>query len=204
MSRSQSEEIKYLNIPHLDTKLKFVYPAKGPARYDNIRNQIIQDDFIHPAMSHNTSLVHHAWKNQEEIYSKEVIQLLRNIRIWSFNKINYFPNKGAHIRNDQETKDITEKFVPFSDYKIGEQSPKELAKNKFVIALAGEEGAEKLAEIASYYKETPYLWSFDNVNEQIERVAALNTYWGSNRLDLCGIDKRYDRYGYAFALSEVA
>ena len=50
-----------------------------------------------------------------------------------------------------EVKDRSVRFVPFG-FKIGEMTSRQLAQNEFVRALAEEEGAEKLAEIANRYR----------------------------------------------------
>ena len=82
---------------------------------------------------------------------------------------------------EADSKDV--RFVPFG-YKTGEQSTKELEKNPFFIALAGEEGAEKLAESSGNYKLKPYLYSFKKIDEFKTRVASL----GDLRVcDDCGL-----------------
>lgn len=69
------------------------------------------------------------------------------------------------------------RFVPFG-YKIESQTALELEKNSFVRALAGKEGAEKLAEVADKYKRNPYVFSFNNIDKEVQRVAALLSDWG--------------------------
>lgn len=90
---------------------------------------------------------------------------------WMFNAIKYVPNEGAFIQKPDK-----EIFVPFR-YKLGEQSSLELSKNKFVIGLFGEEGAEKIARVADQYQNKPYLYSFENVDKEIVKKSALDDVW---------------------------
>src|SRR3989344_1735877 len=94
-------------------------------------------------------------------------------------------------------------YVPFG-FKTGEMTPLELAKNAYVKALAGAEGAEKLAEVADKYKKNPYLWSFESVERPLTRVSALVSGWVLD-YRLCvggGSDGDY-RDGYAFGVSKA-
>ena len=53
-----------------------------------------------------------------------------------------------------------------------------LATNKYLKALAGEEGVERLAEVSDKHKRKPYLGAFDNVKKPLITVSRL----GSNRV----------------------
>ena len=77
----------------------------------------------------------------------------------------------------------------------------ELAKNPYIIALAGEEGADKLAEIADKYRNKPYLYSYESVKEPITRVSALNFDWVlEHRLNVNGTDRGNDWDSRAFGV----
>lgn len=189
-------------VPHLDSTLTFIYPLIGPDSYDNVRAQILEDSLLLPTMAQTASLVYTAWRNPAEEYSRRIINLLKSNSLWTFNKITYSPNSGSYIYEDLENKkDIQVGFVPFG-YKVGEQSPKQLERNPFVLVLAGEEGAEKLAEISTNYKFKPYLSSFNNVAFDTKLVAALGSDWVGGRLYVLGA--RGDGVGCAFGVSEVA
>lgn len=229
MNKSQSKgiraEVGYtkLYVPHLDNELTFIHPAKGPNTYLNVNSQILESNLKTPTMSENASLIYSAWQNPKDKYSSEIIEKLRSNWLWSFNGILYVQNEGAYIQDSPEvkegkvsinksdlvkkleSKDSTARFVPFG-YKIGKQTPKELEKNPFVQALAGEEGAEKLAEVASKYKANPYVWSFENVDENIIRIASLlsGRLLGSDRLGVGGDDWDGGDDGCAFGVSEAS
>ncbi|MDP1696089.1 MAG: hypothetical protein Q8L29_04200, partial [archaeon] len=91
-------------------------------------------------------------------------------------------------------------------YKTDVQRPSELAKNAFVIALAGEEGAEKLAKIAENYRNNPGVWSFQNVDEEIARVSGLDGDYLGVRLLVNGYDFDGDNgnSGCAFGVSQTS
>ena len=209
----------YLDVSHLNGKISFVYPAKGPNTYVEVAKELEQDNLSQPTMSHNASLIHAAWQNPKEKYSKEVIDILRNNWLWCYNGILYVPNEGAYIQDAPEIKngrvvmdksellkkleanDSSVRFVPFG-YKIGEQSIKELERNAFIIGLVGEEGAEKLAEVSGNYKLKPHLFSFDSVDELKTRVASLvdSRNWGEHRFIVDGDYLVDDRGRHAFGV----
>jgi len=67
-------------------------------------------------------------------------------------------------------------LVPFG-YKINEQTPKEFRKNPYIREMYGKEGAEKITEVASKYKNKPYVFSFNSVDEEKTRMSALYGSW---------------------------
>ena len=92
------------------------------------------------------------------------------------------------------------RFVPFG-YQTESMSSLELSKNPYIIALAGEDGAEKLAEVADKHSKKPYLWSFNSVSQPETRVSALYSYWDlGSRLFVDGYDRGGNRYGGAFGV----
>ncbi len=181
-----------LKADHKGGKLKFIYPIKGPNTYFNIRERILESNSRTPTLSENASLVYSAWQNPKEKYSKEIRDILRNNWLWCFNGILYEPKEGAYIQDNPEIKDnqviinksdlvkklesndSSVRFVPFG-YKTGEQTSEQLANNKLVQALATPEGAEKLAEVSSKYKNNPHVWGFDKVDQKLVRVASLSS-----------------------------
>jgi len=110
-------------------------------------------------------------------------------------------DKKSLIKRLQKN-DSNVKFVPFG-YKIGVQNLKELEKNPYITTRYGKEGAEKIAEVASHYKNNPKLWSFDSVDEEKTRMSALDSYWGlGGRLVVGGYDWGDYDDGSAFGVKE--
>ena len=179
----------------------FIYPALGPGNYEQVREQIDAAGLQRPTMADTADLVHTAFHSDDK-YSQEIRDIVKDRRLWAFERNLYVP-KGVYIYPEPdngrplneselverlEASDPSVRFVHFG-FEIGEMRPMQLAKNDYVIALAGEEGADKLAEVADQFERKPYLWSFKSVNEPTTRVSALNSYWDfARRLGVYGND----------------
>lgn len=205
-----------IDVPHQNGILTFIHPYAGPNTFAKVGEQIDAKNLQRPTYAQTTFLAHTAWQNQDNKYSDEIIKLLKSNWFWGFNGILYVPNKGAFVEDNPkvvdgrvsmnhlalvkrlESGDKAVRFAPFG-FKTGEQSAKDLAKNAFVIALAGEEGAEKLAEVADNYSAKPYVYSFDKIDQETVRVPALYASCGG-RLSLRGSSYGGDRGGCAFGV----
>jgi len=194
-----------LTLDHLDEELTFIYPSKGPDTYANVQEALIKDNLKAPTASQNASLIYSAFKNQDNEFSQNIINTMKNRWLWCFTGNLYVPDKGVFIQDNPDIKnnkismnledlekkleanDSSVRFVPFG-YKIQEQTSKQLEKNQYIIGLAGEEGAQKLAEIADMYKdkEEPYVYSFENIEKETARATALDSYWDRNCLYVDG------------------
>lgn len=213
-----------VEVPHQGDKLTFVWPIKGPETYANVKEQIESNGLVAPTMAQTVSLVYTANQNSNEPEFNEVISRLDNNCLWGFNGVLYLPRgegdyqNGAIIQDNPQIKDgrvfldkselikklgVPEdksvRFVPFG-YKLSVQTASELAKNPFVIGLAGEEGAEKLAKVSEKYINNPRVWSFDNVEEEIAGVSGLYSNWDDDRLDVDGNYNGDLSSGYAFGV----
>ena len=195
----------YLDVQHLDGKISFFAQANGPNTYVNVAQALDEANLEQPTMAQNVSLVYSAWEVPEEQYSREIINILNSSRLWGFNGILSSPkSKGAFIQDRPSIKngkiimdeselesklgsneenrvvysnDKTIRFVPFG-YKLGAQKASELEKNPFVIALAGEEGAEKLAKVSKNYRYRSCVFNFNEVSEPLIRVSSLGSVGG--------------------------
>jgi len=182
---------------HNKGDLVFLHPVYGPNTYANVQGQIEKDGLVAPTLAETASLVYSAF-NSDNKYSQEIQKLMKDRWLWGFTGILYTPKNGVYmqphpeIRNGMPFMDESElekkldanhpsydpsvRNIPFG-FKTGKMSVLELAKNPFVIALAGKEGAEKLADVADKYRNKPYLYSFNSVKEPLTRVSALNPSW---------------------------
>ncbi|MDP2628531.1 MAG: hypothetical protein Q8P15_01390 [Nanoarchaeota archaeon] len=191
-------------IPHENGKRTFQYPAfRGT--YGNVAEAIDKEGLKRPNSPETASLVYDAFQNRKGEYESEIIKILKDAWFWEFTGNIYLPKSNEEINNgvilehypkitngkldmnkDSLIKrlrynDSNVKFVPFG-YKIGEQNLRELEKNPYIIARYGEEGAQKITEVASKYKKNPKLWSFDSVDEEKARISALSGSWDLGRL----------------------
>ena len=189
-----------LKVPHERGKLSFQHPSfKGT--YGSVAEQIDKAGLKRPNSSETTLLVYDAWQTPNEKYSQEIISILKNNWLWEFTGNLYLPkregeefhngvlieynpkiekgklvmDKNSLIKRLKEN-DALVKFVPF-EYKIDSQNLFEFQKNPYIQARYGKEGAEKIAEVASKYKNKPSIWSFKSVDEEKVRMSALCGFW---------------------------
>jgi len=209
-----------IDVLHKDTNLTFIHPAYGPNKYSNLKELIEKDGLNSPTMSETASLVYQAFINDKEGKEPEfndIKKIIKDMWLWGFTGILYTP-KLIYIQDNPETRSGT----PFMDeselvkklgendsnvktlqygFKLESMTSLELAKNPFVIALAGEEGADKLAQVADTFKIKPYLWSFKSVDKNLTRVSALGSYWDlGRRLVVDGDYLGGSRGGYALGV----
>lgn len=199
-------------IPHEGRNLSFQYPAfKG--NYANVAEQIDKENLKRPSSAETASLIYEAWKVPKGEKESEIISILKNNWFWEFTGNLYLPKSNEEINNgvildldSQNLKfenaklimnknelikrlnsnDKSVKFVPFG-FKTEDQNLFEFQKNPYIKARYGEEGAEKIAEVASKYSKNPYIWSFNSVNEEKTRMSALDYGWSfDDRLDVGG------------------
>jgi hypothetical protein len=149
-----------------------------------------------PTMAQIADLAEFAYDRRSEPEFEETVARLNGNILWGFKGILYLPKAEGDYQNGAiiqdrpdvangrvslnkakligmlEAGDKSVRFVPFG-YKTGVQSAADLTRNPFVRGLAGEERAERIAELASKYPNSPRVRSFDNVNELIARVSCL-------------------------------
>jgi len=210
-----------LIVPHKDKELVFLHPKYGPNTYANIGAEIERDGLARPTMAETASLVYGAFNSDDNYYSKEIKKIMKDHLLFGFTGIFYVPGKGAYFQDNPETRDEkpfmdeselvrklesndpTVRHVPFG-FKTGSQSPIELARNPFIIGLAGEDGAGKLGEIADKHRVKPYLGSFESVDNPETRVSALVSYWHIDHRLYISCNVRGDgKNGYAFGVQET-
>lgn len=209
------EQRTKLFAPHSGGELTFLHPPYGHNTYANVGLSIEQDQLRRPTMAETASLVHAAFNSDEE-YSAEIKDIMRQSWLWGFTGTLYTPD-GAFIQDDPEiregmpfmdresleqklnAKDPSVRHVPFG-FKVGEMSALELAKNLYVIGIAGEEGAEQLARVADKYSNKPYLLSFESVDKNETRVSVLFSSYLDRRLNVVGDGHGHGRFGRAFGV----
>ncbi len=192
--RGQTE----IDVPHKDGILTYAYDKHGPGTYAEVADSIDKAGLCQPTMAETASLVHTAFHADEPEFDA-IRQLMKGNWLWAFTG-SLYTSRGTYVQDNPvirdgipymeeselvkklEAGDKSVRFVRYG-YPTGEMSSIELAKNAYVKALAGEEGAEKLAEIADKRKQRPYLWSLKSVRKPETRVSALDS------------DKSFDWHG---------
>lgn len=159
-------------------KIIFQYPPfRGT--YTEAVSDLDKEGLERPSSAETASLVHEIFKDSNGKYFLPMLRFLRENVVWEITGNLYLP-KSTHeevhngiildldsqnlkfengkLKMDKDSlvqrlrkDDPLVKFVPFG-FSTGSQKWQELAKNKYVQARYGEEGAEKIAEVASYYE----------------------------------------------------
>ena len=226
----------YLTVPHERGELSFQYPAfkgtytsvaeqidkaglKRPTSAETA--SLVYEAWKNPKEESSLKIIsilknHWLWEFTGNLYLPKSDEEISNGVILETNpKIENGPNgisSGVKLIMDKNSliqrlkdNDSLVKFVPFG-YKIGKQAQKELEKNEYIIKRYGKEGAEKIAEVASRYKNNPYLWSFDSsVNEEETMMSALRSAldigWDfRDGLDVVGNNWNDNGSGHAFGV----
>ncbi len=209
-----------LTVEHEGIDLTFLHPPYI-GEYRDVKDLIQEEGLQTPTMSQTASLVHEAFNSDDNKYSQGIKKIMKDACLWGFTGNLYIPNKGVYIQDNPEIRDgrvvmdeselvakleaddETVRFVPFG-YETKNMSASELAKNPYLVALAGEEGADKLAEVAGKHKKIPYLWSFKSVDRPTTRVSRLSSDEGFlYRLVVSGVHFGGDINGYAFGVSKT-
>ena len=76
------------------------------------------------------------------------------------------------------------RFAPAGSYSKGYKTPEEFAQDGFIIASCGEEGAKKLGEVSTKFRNRPYVYALnvpEGQNEQ--RISAVYEYDDRFRFD---------------------
>lgn len=192
-------EKNYLTgIAHRGKEITFEYfPFKGA--YGEVAEQIDKAGLLRPTSSQTASLYYHVRKNPKGKYEGGILRELGNPPyVWlEFTGNLFLPKSNEEVNNgvileDNPTiingelvmnknslikrlykSDPLVRFVSFG-YKIGKQSSSELRKNPYILARYGEEGAEKIADIASHFSQLPWLSSFDSVQKEKMKISGLS------------------------------
>ena len=179
-----------LTVPYKDSELTFIYPAKGQNTYTEVGNEIEQNGLIRSTSEKTIHLVHSAYFDEgiykDEPEFKNIKEIIKNRWFWEFTR-NLWTSEGVYVYDNGDGKpkdkdyleaklsasDKRVKFVP-KGFKLGEQTSKELEENPYIIARYGDEGAEKLAEVAGQFRNNPpYIYSLTDVRNSEQRVSAL-------------------------------
>jgi len=169
----------------IGTGLVFTYPAYGPDTFANVAATIEADDLTTPTMADKAALVYSAF-NSDNKYSREIRKLMEDDEwLWGFTGIlpsskhdGYFIQDHPKIREGMPFMDGDELIsrlgskeangIVYSDdgtirfvrdiFGITGDNILPLRSHPYIIALAGEEGAQKLSEIEGYiYKVRPHV-----------------------------------------------
>ena len=180
-------------VPHGRGEIAFAHPSVGPDNYGNVGKTILENGQLVSTGDHTASLLHAAYlgSGKDEPEFEKVREIMKDRWLWVFNR-NLWAENGVYALNDLEATgrnqplDINElermlkdgkevggirfsqdeklRFAPKGSYELGEHTSESLAKDGFIIAGYGLEGAEKLGEVSSTFRYKPKTFGIQ-VNE---------------------------------------
>ncbi len=201
--------VSKLTVPCQGKEINFRFPS-FEGTFEKVGDRIRQENLSFPSSSEVASLIFDAWKNPEGNYEKEILksgafwestgnlylprdwyQGLRNgVILFDANSYGVLDRSSFYSDTERLINYVKEGFAKFISYgfKMGDQKPSELEKNAYILARYGEEGAQKIAEIASKYSSTGYLSTQGpDLDEPSFGVSSLYQNWDGGRLGISGI-----------------
>ncbi|MEK6829175.1 MAG: hypothetical protein AABY15_03530 [Nanoarchaeota archaeon] len=207
--------ITKLVVPHEKGEVTFAYPSIGPNNYTEVGKEILKQEMNVPTGDYMASLIHTAYCNdsvKNEPEYQNIREIMKNKWLWVFNR-NLWTKDGVYVlqdskaigrsqplsQNDLEkmlkgskevngvrfSKDKNVRFAEKGSYQLENHTPESLAKDGFVIASYGIEGAEKLGEVSSKFKVKPYVYGVEKDTSE-QRVSALYLNSFGDRLNVYG------------------
>jgi hypothetical protein len=166
---------------------------------------------------------YYTWRSIKGEYESAILQSLDKSVLWEYTGNLFVPKSSEEINNgviiehnpkiinrelimDKNSlikrlkeNDPLVKFVPYG-FKRFQQSFTELEKNPYILARYGEEGASKIAKVASRLKNPPLLYIFDNKDKERARISSLGRMSGEKyRLNIfCDLEDWFN--GHAFGI----
>lgn len=196
-----------LRVPAGDDTAMFIYPAycipeaKDEPEFTNVR-QIIKDQYL--------------WLFNRNGWAKKGVYVLKDPQALGTSEQLDQESLDTMLEDGTElisgvflSKDKNLAFAEKRSYKLGEHTPKSLAKDGFVIATNfGLEGAEQMAEVASTFRDNPYTYGIES-DKLVQTVSALYSdcsvgWLRLGRLRVGGVGGRLEggRNGLAFGVSK--
>ena len=221
MAKAQNYEVREGRTELIIPKTKFIHPFEGPNTYRAVGEGVLGRKLSLPTAEQTANLLHASYCGPESFRENPRVEEVRNIMgnryFWVFNR-NLWTSEGVYVVSDPSATGLSEslsqdelqrrlgegndvRFAPKDSYQLGEHTPKSWAKDGFVIATFGEEGAEKTAEIASKFRNYPRTWglTISKGDKPIQKVSAVLDFGG--RLGLDGNCDDNNRYGFASGVS---
>jgi hypothetical protein len=170
-----------LYVPHQGKVLTFVTPIIGPNYPDRVTEEIAKERLIFPTAAETASLMWESLQNSRIQDFSQVSEVLESNHwdIMGYTGLLYsreaegvyiedrptmkdgfvLMNRGD-LQNRLNANDVSVRFVPFS--KINGTT--DLERNSFLIGLAGEEGAQKIAHISERFPCFPLIHTRHPIN----------------------------------------
>ena len=167
------------------------------------RDKILSKRLYLTSFKENVSLIHSVIMNNNNDFTCDIIERLKENILWCFTLLLVMPGDGVYIKDMRRSFMMNEvkiiesikrgkevngvkystdkkiRFVPF-----GYNADNRTANHPLYIALAGEDGAKQLEDIASKYSNKPCLFSPENIEQKATYATALNSNYKGDGLGI--------------------
>ena len=202
-------------IPHDSGEIAFAFPAFGPDTYKSAGQDILSKNLKVPTGDCTPSLLYSAYCSDalNEPEFEKVRNIMRSNWLWVFNK-NFWTEKGVYVIQDKNaigriqllnvsdlekalkdgketngirfSKERNLRFAPKGSYNLKDNTPESFAKDGFIIASCGKDGAEKLGEVSTKFKNKPYIDGLEVQEGQEPELRVSAVYEDGDRLRFVG------------------
>lgn len=205
-------------VPHKDKEIAFAHPSVGPGTYRNDGLVILKAEQRVSVGDDIASLLHAAYCENSVANEPEFVDvrnIMDKNWLWVFNK-NLWTDKGVYVLLDLDatgrsqsldintlekmlnggseingvrvSKDERLRFAPRETYNLGEHTPESLAKDGFIIASCGLEGAKKLGETSAKFRNNPCTYGIKIEKKQTPELRVSAVDGGDGTLWFIGYD----------------
>ncbi len=193
---SENMEKKEMEFPHQRKTLIAIHPFFGPANSKTLQAEIKREKCKEPTFPELTSFVHHYFDGKG-LQAKDINEIMNKKYFVGFTGILFLPGKKEvcfidHPAFDRgsvvDVYDLETRLrlneararISLENVETGSVPWDEIAKNPLFIAVGGgEEGAEKLAELASRHSEKKghiFVPEISNFSSPQARIPLLYSY----------------------------
>lgn len=175
-------------------KLVVAHPCYGPNTAVALRNAIRADGLREPTAAKVASFLHVAYNGNEPEF-REATEIMKSAYFRTFTGVLYDPAQNRIVFTDTPEfdangrvsldallartgdNDPTFRTIPLTEVMAGWKTSAEVKEDAYMVALAGREGAAKLANLAERYPSgKAYLWLPTLNNKPEARIASLDSY----------------------------
>ncbi len=209
-----------MEFPHQGKTLAGRHPFFGPANSKTLLDNIKHERYTEPTFPELTSFVHHYY-SENTPWAEEIKEIMTTKYFVGFTGILYLPKKKEvcfidhpafhrdavvdvdNLLSRLKLNEVRDR-VPVDNTETGTVPWNKIAKNPFFIAVCGgEEGAEKLAEIASKHTDKKghiFVPDISYFTAPQARIALLYSYDKGRSLTVSLNGSGYSINSYAFGL----
>ncbi len=208
-----------MEFPHKGKIMAAGYPFFGPANSKTLQAQIKQEEYLEPTFSELVSFIHRYF-GEEGTKAAKIKEIMNTKYFVGFTGILYLPKKNevyfkdrpvfasgsiVDVDNLESRLKLNEAHakVSLDNLKTGTLPWDQIPGHPLFIAIAGEEGAEKLAELASKHRDKNgyiFLPDISNFTSPQARIPLLYSYQEGRSLTVSLNGAGYSTNSYSFGL----